>query len=86
MFGRHAGEAEDLRPKQLAPWPERMRAAVLDNEIGISGEALHRHVANHIARRGSGRAKGQPDGITGKVARQQQVALGVEAVEQRLAG
>ena len=43
-------------------------------------------VADDIARRRAGRAQRQPDGVAGKIARKQQVTLGVEAVEHRLLG
>ncbi len=70
-----AGKAEHLSAQQSAPAAERLRPAVLNDEVGIGGQALDGDVADDVARRGSGRAQRQPDGVAGQVAREQQVAL-----------
>src|SRR5437868_1583514 len=46
------GEAEQLAAKQPTPGTERLRAAVLNGEIGISRQVLHRDIAYHAAGRG----------------------------------
>ena len=72
--------------KQPAPAAERLRAAVLHVEVGISGRALDGDVADDIARHGPGRPQRQADDVAGQVAGEQQIALGFVAVEHRLPG
>ena len=81
-----AGEAEQLAAEQAAPAPELPRAGVLDVEVDEGGNALDSDVADHFARRTARGAKRQPHVVAGKVARKQQIALGLVAVEHRLLG
>jgi len=76
-----ASQPEQLTAEQPAPAAERLGAAVLDDEIGISRQALDGDVANHFAGCSSRRTKRQAHGVAGQVARQQKIALGLVAVE-----
>ena len=80
-----AGQAIEL-PAQLAAEPPGIaRGIILYVEIRLERRAHHRHVADQFARRVARRPQRQPHVITGQVARQQQIAFGIEAVEHRIA-
>ena len=66
--------------------PKCRRPAILNDEIGIGRHALDGDVADHVAGGGSGRAKRQAHGVARQVACQQQVSLGLMAIEQRALG
>ena len=63
-----------------------MRPAILDVGVGIGRRALDGDVADHFAGDGAGGAKRQPDIIARQVAGEQQIALGIVAVEHRPPG
>src|SRR5579884_950737 len=79
-------QAIKLPADQPAPGAERMAAAVLNIEVDVAGRVLHGHVADYVARRGASGPQSQPHRIARNVASEQQVSLGLVAVEHRLLG
>ena len=75
-----------VRPKNwprtsAAPAAELARAQVLNGEVDQGRRVLDDHLADHLAARLAGRAERKPDIVAGQVAGQQQIALGLVAVE-----
>jgi len=80
------GQAEKLAADQSAPAAELARAQILNGEVDQGRRVLDDHLADHLAPGLAGRAQRQPDIVAGQVAGQQQVALGLVAVEHLALG
>ena len=82
----HAGQAVELGAQLPGKAPGFARRIILDVVVDFNGRVADADFADHVPRPGAGGLERQADIEAGNIARQQQVTLGIDAIEGLIDG